>query len=303
MVRKYYGCVQRIVDELKETFGYIIPIENDNDSEGIVMSYLFSESNSEKMNQLICHLLDMDDEEITDCVWKYCPTNAKNYAFNEKLAAFAEKRRVVFEDRLKCRGNIYNRTQDIPFDKGVITPLNDSHRQPLSNAIQEEAKKIKNLRDKLELEAFLGGIESGNRQQGKEPSFAIISDQDGLVGHIKLTKGGYFSLRSSGEKTYNLEYYIMPQHRHKGYAKTALKAFMGALQNHQIIVYQMDPLFCYGVEEVVLPIKMTNALILTDNIPSIKTIESIGEFEKLGTIKWVDDDNVEEAFCYTRIFD
>jgi RimJ/RimL family protein N-acetyltransferase len=57
------------------------------------------------------------------------------------------------------------------------------------------------------------------------------------------------------------------------------------------------------VEEVVLPIKMTNALILTDNIPSIKTIESIGEFEKLGTIKWVDDDNVEEAFCYTRIFD
>ena len=303
-MRRSYGA-KTIISELKEKFDYVIPLEPESGVEGMLMNYIFSESDSEKMNAMIEHLLSLDDDDVNDCIWQNFPQNSQYYKFGETLTKFALERKSVMEECFRRDGNIYNRTPDIPFEKGVITPVCNKHRDILRKSMREEAEKALSERDRFEISCFCDGVNSGNRSNGTEPSFVILNEQGNPVGYIKLSKGGYFSMRPT-VKTYNLEYYTLSEYRRKGYMKLAVKAFIKAASEQRIQVVTEDPLFHYGVETEALPMRMLNALILTDNISSVKTIEAVGGFEKLGTIKWVSktgsEDVIEEAFCYTIVF-
>ena len=299
-------ATETIINELKENFDYTIPLEPEPGAEGMLMNFIFSEGDSGKMNAMVEHLLNLNDEDVNDCIWKNFPQDSQHYKFGETLAKIARERKAVMEECFRRDGNIYNRTPDIPFESGVITPVCNKHRDILRDAMFVDKDNAQTERDRYEIDCFIGGVSNGNRSQGDEPSFVILNESGEPVGYIKLTKGGYFSMRST-VKTFNLEYYTLPEHRRKGYMKQALKAFVRAASEQRIQVVTKDPLFHYGVQTEVLPLKMLNALILKDNASSVKTIEAVGGFEKLGTIKWVSeagfaDDVIEEAFCYTKVF-
>ena len=310
MDKPKHNIAQRIVDAIEDAFDYTIPIDPKEGSEGLILNYIFSERDSEKMNQMVCCLLKLKDYEIKGCVWRNFPLNFENYKLCPELEAFAKKRAAILEEGFHREGNIYNRTLDIPFERGVITPLCKIHKLRLHLAIHKEKRNDLPKDYREEIETIDEGVDIGNCNEGEHHddglSFAILTDNSEMVGYIKLTLGGYFSMRNN-IRTYNLEYYTFPEHRRKGFMKEALGALMQAVSEDKILFVDGDPMFNYFVEPEILSIKILNAIIAKKNVSSIKTIEAVGGFKKQGVIKWAsgyDDANVviDEAVVFTRVF-
>lgn len=207
-----------------------------------------------------------------------------------------------------CRdGNICNKTPDISFERGCITPLCDKHKPFLQRTMRGEWRKTLSEKERSDIESIQCGVEYGNCKGAEALSFVVLNNDKSLVGYFMLTKGGYFSMRDSIE-TYNLEYYTLPEYRKMGYMKGALKAFMLAVQDGKIQYVEDDPILNYFEPSEILPLKVLNVIIQTSNLSSVRTIEAVGGFEKQGTIKWASryDENldmvIDEAFCYIRLF-
>lgn len=139
-------------------------------------------------------------------------------------------------------------------------------------------KKDLSKKERYEIECIKGWVEEGNCNGAEALSFVILNSDESLVGYIKISRGGYFSLRDSID-TYNLEYYTLPEHRKKGYMKEALKAFAQAISDKKVQYYKDDPLLNYVEKPRILPLTVLNAIIDTGNLSSIKTIESVDGFK------------------------
>ena len=310
MVKKD-NVAQRIVKAISDEFDFTIPIDPKDGSEGLILNYIFSERDSEKMNEMVCCLLKLKDYEIKNCIWRNFPLNFENYKLCPELEDFAKKRAAVLEECYHRDGNIYNKTLDIPFEMGVITPICQELKMYLRRAIRVESRSELPKEYCKDIKDIEEAVDIGNCNEGEHHddglSFAILNDNGELAGYIKLTRGGYFSMREN-IRTYNLEYYTMPKHRRKGYMKKALKAFMQAISEDKILFVEDDPMFNYFVEPQIIDLKILNAIIHTSNLSSIKTIEAVEGFKKQGVIKWASgfDENLdvamEEAVVFTRVF-
>ena len=301
------NVAQRIVDAIREAFDCIIPIDPKDGYEGLVLNYIFSERDSEKMNKMVCFLLELNDREIRNCIWRNFPLNIENYKLCPELEDFAKKRAAVLEECYRRDGNICNKTPDISFERGRITPVCKKHKRLLCSEIRFEMANGLSKKERFELDCIKKWIYEGNCKGKEALSFVVLNGDESLVGYIKVSLGGYFSLRDSID-TYNLEYYTLPEHRKNRYMKEALKAFVQAISDRKIQYYKDDPMFNYVEEPRILPLKVLNAVIDTSNLPSIKTIESVGGFEKQNVIRWASnyDENfavvMDEAVVYTRVF-
>lgn len=282
---------------------YDIPIDPVVGTEGLILNYIFSEQDVEKRNKVVCLLLDQNDRDITKLIWQFFPLNIKNYNHCTQLENFAKKRENVLEKAFDRLGNIFNMTPDIPFERGVIIPAYYEHKGHVVDAfLREEPDKG------FDIKSIMDGVNGGNCNGKKELSFAIIMKEDEMmVGYIKMTMADFLS-KDGNTDTYNLEYYTFPGLRHNGYMKDALKAFVRAISESRIQYATENPVLDPSAKVVPLSLKTLNAFIKTDNILSLKTIESIGGFEKQGIVKQtVDYDDghgcvIEDAFCYTRVF-
>lgn len=103
---------ESIVDIVKEEFDLDIPV--DSDDEDILVKYLFSEKNSNRLNKIINHLLGLGDKDITDCIWRYFPLNVESYHFEGLLKDMAEK-------ELKSSRN-FSRTAEISTTRQKASP-------------------------------------------------------------------------------------------------------------------------------------------------------------------------------------
>lgn len=289
-----------IVDIVKEEFNLDIPV--DPDDEDILVKYLFSEKNSNRLNKIINHLLDLGDKDITDCIWRYFPLNVGGYHFEGPLKDMAEKRVKVIEEFFQNGGNLYNKTESITFSKGILMPLGDSHRNKLKQIIEEEASD-ENLppKEQQEISSFSDELSGSNKSEGRQPSFVILDNDENIVGHICISLGAYFSLRSSKD-TYNLSFYTVPGYRGKGFMKAALQALIKAASEKKILILEQNPVIEYDAEVTELPIRLLNAIIYKENIASIKTIQAVGNFEDMGCVKLVRNDNeIDECRIFTLV--
>ena len=294
----YWDVGHRIVRIAKEKLHYDIPL--DADDPDLVVKYVFSEGDPARLNKIVNGLLDEDDK-IIDCLWRYFPLNADGYRFDGKARKFAEKRIKTLREYFANEGNLYNRTRDIPFARGRLTPVTNGHREILLAGIRKDMK-TKNKRDFQEFDCFRNSIECANRQGGRKPSFAVVDDHRGAVGYISIEEGEYFSMRSSAD-TYNFEYYVVPEARREGYMKEAIPPLIQAVADGKIRVLRENPLLAHDAKVERVRIRMLNALIYEDNAASIRTIKSTKLFEENGTIKLVDSKGVvQKVKIFSKIF-
>lgn len=289
-----------IVDIVKEEFNLDIPVEPSD--EDILIKYLFSEKDSVRLNKIVNYLLGMGDKNITDCIWRYFPLNVESYHFEGLLKDMAEKRVKVIKDFFQNDGNIYNKTERIPFSKGILMPLGNSHRNKLKQIIDEEASD-ENLppKEQQEISSFSDELSGSNKSEGTMPSFVILDNDENIVGHICISLGAYFSLRSS-KNTYNLSFYTVPRYRGNGFMKAALQALIKAASEKKILILEQNPVIEYDAEVMELPIRLLNAIIYKENIASIKTIQAVGNFEDMGCVKLVRNDNeIDECRIFTLV--
>ena len=289
-----------IIRIAKEELNYDIPL-SDNDDD-LLVKYIFSEGNSAKLNKIVNHLIEAD-EEIANCIWRYFPLNAEGYKLEGKAKEFAEKRAKVLKEFFSNEGNLFNKTKDIPFGRGYLTPVTNKYREKLLEGIQKDIDDTPDENGKNELRLFYYSVERANRREGKKPSFAVIDNNSGVIGYISLEVCEYFSMRSS-PNTYNLEYYVLPDARRKGYMKEALPPLVQAIADGKILIMQSNPLIEYDTKVEVANIKMLNALIYEDNEASIRSIKSLNLFEDNGTIKLVSeyDGGIDKIRIFSKIF-
>lgn len=302
----------RIVDAVVNNcfdygFDYDIPIDPDDGTEGLILNYIFSERDSEKMNKVVCLLLDQNDPDITKFIWQYFPLNYEKNKLCAQLELFAKKRRTVMEKAFDRLGNIFNMTSDIPFEEGIVVPACYEHKGHVVDAFARECERIQQERG-FDMKSIMDGVGRGNLNGKKELSFAVILKKEGaMVGYIKITMADDLS-KSENTDTYNLEYFTFPESRHKGYMKSALKAFIQAISEKKIQYATENPMLDPSAITIPLSLNALNTFIKTDNLSSLKTIESIGGFEKQGIVKQtIDYDDghgcvTEDSFCYTRVF-
>lgn len=292
-----YSICKEIKKICKKDLDYDIPF--DSYDEGLYVNYIFSGGDSKQINKIVNHLLRQEDFDITNTFWRYFPFNTDGLVFDGLLKDFAEKRKCVLEEHSHYEGNIYNRTKDIPFAKGIITPLRNGHRQILVEEITKEMDAAPNSHERYELSCFCDSVKDANRQHGEKPSFCILNTEGELVAYISLTEGGYFGFRPSSN-TFNLEYYTIPKFRRMGLLKDGLKALLQAIHEGKIHIIKNDPMFTYNAEVQPLKVRLINALVYKDNEASIRSVESLGLFEKMGLVKLAENDNeIKEVVCYT----
>ena len=300
--------VHAVIDNCYEYgIDYDIPIDPIDGTEGLILNYIFSEQDPEKRNKVVCLLLDQNDCDITKLIWQYFPLNCEDYKLCAQLEIFAKKRKKVMEKTFDRLGNVFNMTPDIPFESGVIIPACYEHKGHVVDAFCREHERI--FRERcFDMKRIMDGVKRGNCNGKKELSFAIIIKEDEIMGgYIKLTMADCL-LKDKNTDTYNLEYYTFPDSRRNGYMKDALKSFVRAVLEGRIQYATENPVLDPGAKIAPLSLKTLNAFIKTDNLSGLKTIESIGGFEKQGIVKQtVDYDDghgrvIEDSFCYTKVF-
>lgn len=109
-------------------------------------------------------------------------------------------------------------------------------------------------------------------------SFAILlKDTNEYIGDVIL-------MPYNTDVLYNIEYFIMPEHRHKGYAYEAVQQLLDEVVNDRLIV--LEETVREGVFVETAPnIKCIVATIRADNATSIKFIEKLN-FNKDGILKY-----------------
>lgn len=105
-------------------------------------------------------------------------------------------------------------------------------------------------------------------------SFAILSkDTNEFIGSVALNM-------KRSECVYNIEYYILPEFRRRGYAAEAVSTLIDAARKKELNILQET--IREGVyEEVPADIKCIEAKIHTDNTASIELVKKLG-FELMG---------------------
>lgn len=116
-------------------------------------------------------------------------------------------------------------------------------------------------------------------QKTRKLSFAITTKEGYFIGSVALELMRCDCL-------YNLEYFIMPEYRHKGYAFEAVSRIIDAAQNKSL--YILDETIRYGVYEVKdANIRCIEARTSIDNYPSKALLKKCG-FELYGKIPYFD---------------
>ena len=113
-----------------------------------------------------------------------------------------------------------------------------------------------------------------NGQKDHPLAFAIISKEaDEFIGSVAL------HLIRSG-CVYNIEYYIIPEFRRRGYAEEAVSALIDAAKNKKLYILQ-ETIKDGVYEEVPADIKCIEAKIHIDNTASIELVKKLS-FELMG---------------------
>lgn len=120
---------------VKELFGDAISV--DVAEKAVLVNYVFAVYDVEKLNKLWNFILAK--EGAMDGVWRYFPKlDPDDYPFDGKARMLMDDRNRVILERVHVNGNYYNCTEPIPFSRGTLVPLDNSHRAVLCEEVERE---------------------------------------------------------------------------------------------------------------------------------------------------------------------
>lgn len=275
---------QKILDTLERDLGYKPIFDEPVGKLGLpkVMDAIFREPDPVKLNMVILHLLSAGDAEMAGKVG-YMVATFYSKDIVDKLTTFTAKR--IYYANLYNHTKSGNRTEDIPFSRGIVTASTPKLMSDIKSAMEEEDENAGDDSYGIVIHNFVCCVDEIDSKV--KPSFCVLDEDENLVGYIALCCAangsdpfGIERFGVSSYSAYNLEYYTMPNFRKKGYMKDALSAFLKAVANGGI-QYLKNAVTDYQPVVENLRIKLVYALIGEDNVASQKTIESLGLFELL----------------------
>lgn len=293
---------QALIRILKKNFNH--EVSNEIISCEKIVKTVLNEQNVSKRNEMLSFLLERKQKQLINAIWKNIPIDDDSYFSDEKLKVFIEKRKDILEDHASIG---MNASDAFGFSDYSIVRLNTDQSNELLYAVQSERRSTIDWYD-YEIENFKMSFKDFSKGPfcGSDSglSFAIVSNDYDVMGYIGLDPMKTIGPLTS-KYTYNLSYYMLPQYRGKGLMKAALKTFIKALFDSKICTYYSASRICsrkddYFAEAKPLKIRLLIATAVTENIASIKLIESLN-FEKSGTVKWarkIGEDESDEITDY-----
>lgn len=226
-------------------------------------------------------------EEAQTYLWnKFC-TAIDRYGLREidKNDFSAEELKFLKSIKTNCANNkrLYGANADInrninrqiETDRLILTPFNEDLNDQYREFFQQHPDEFERYYD---LEADEKRISYSCKPITGNLHFAILlKDTKEYIGVVALDE--HYT-----DVIYNLEYFIMPNHRQKGYACEAVQQLIDEAFNNRLFILEET------IREEVFkkthpPIRCIVAQINIDNEPSIKCIEKFG-FNKDGVLKF-----------------
>jgi len=189
--------------------------------------------------------------------------------FTENEIAFIQSMAETYSVFTSKYGKNYssrtNINAKIKTSRLTLSPYNDAldkeYRDYFSNNQAEYEKYYLSEYDEYTFYVF--------NSQIRPLSFAILSkDTNEFIGSVAINM-----IRS--DCVYNIEYYIIPEFRRRGYAEEAVSALIDAAKNKKLYILQ-ETIKDGVYEEVPADIKCIEAKTNTDNEASIRLVKSLG---------------------------
>lgn len=242
-----------------------------------LLNSLFQETDQVKLNARVLDLLSAGDLKMAEIIAIKMPKDVR-----EALTSPA-KERLEFVDMFR-RTKSGNRTKDIPFSRGRIVASGPKYMSIVQEAMIDEANCLDDGWYSDEILEFIKNTD--DTDDWKKPTYIVLNEKDDVVGYIALTmneRNDVFwesTCNVESQKTYNLEYYTMPNFRKKGFMKDALSVFLEAISKGAL-QYQSNAVCEREIEMIDYPMSLIYAEVRKANLASIKTVESLGKFELL----------------------
>lgn len=198
------------------------------------------------------NLEEMDKADFSAEEWQLLESIAKAYqAYRERNGAFC------------CNRNI---NRQIETDRLVLTTYNEELNNRYIDFFTQHPDEYERYYG-LEYDEKIIGYNCNPIKRNL--TFAVLLKKTKeFIGSVALTE------QNSGAQ-YNLEYFTMPEHRQKGYAREAVQRLIDEAFNDKLII--VEETVREGVfNQAHPPIGCIIAQIVTTNEPSIKFIEKLG---------------------------
>ena len=230
-----------------------------------IFQWLFAQGEDAKTFLWNSLFLEIEDEEIE---------GGKKVGLSQEEIAFLSKIKKT-RDRLDAEMD----TEGDPSWRNINDPLAASRitLRPYDMALVNAyyAHFVSNPEEFCNYYSLDSMRGSGWQYQNNRPfAFAVVSNESGdFIGSVALHP-------EDEPGVYNIEWYIVPEERGKGYAKEAFGRLLSAIRDSEL-KYNRKAVR-RGVYEVCVPdIKVLHAEAREDNLPSAKLAEALG-FEFIG---------------------
>ena len=212
---------------------------------------------------------------------------------------FTQDELKFFNEMFSYHKNFKKKYGDHVYNKFNINKIIETSRlilKPYDNELNKQYNDYF-IKNKKEYEKYYGreynevDISTFCNPQYKQLFFAVIlKETNEYIGNV--------GLEEMNQLKYNIEYYIMPKHRKKGYAFEALQEVLKLVYNKKLLILSNSILD--GVySKTHLNIKCISAWVNSSNVASIKLLEKLG-FKKDGVLKY--DREFYDEFMDTVVY-
>lgn len=270
---------KKIIEPLEHGLGYKFSFDAPASELSLddVLNALSREPDPVKLNFVVLFLLSAGGLKTAVSVCQKIPE-----AIKDRLTPVVLERIEFIKMYLNTMSG--NRTRDIPFARGCVVACTPDHLVAVKTAMCAEVEKAEDGWYKENIQSFINYMDI--KDHWDKPCFSVMDGDGNLVGYIALAQSRWRDdfwdkyCNTGFASAFNLEYYTMPDYRNKGYMKEALPAFLKAV-TAGALRYQENEALDLLPEMTEYTISLVYAIIERQNVPSIKTIESLGLFELL----------------------
>ncbi len=240
----------------------------------------------EQARDIIEILLKDGGEDVYWFIWD----NMSFVGFLNRIDNPGELTKQLRERYKKARNDYYNLpyhvSDPVTTERLRLAPMDDAVAEYLKDEIKKEG----------ESEDFVNSLNL--HLEAPRIFFSITDINDNKpIGYIGLTLLERFGAAFS-ESTCNLEYYITPEARRKGYLKEAAQKVIEMAFDRKTTV-QNEGRHSYVMEKTNLLVKMIKIMCDVNNLASYKCAVSLG-FKEEGTLSFVKNGEIYQEYVMSK---
>ena len=241
---------------------------------------------SDDVSEIIECLITSENEEVYWFLWDKL-MNVINDIENpcEATQKMLEKFKKEY---VNWQNTVFNATEPVYTERLILSPMDNESSEILQKTVEDEGEAF----------GFIGSLRIFANTD--RVNFKIQrSDTNELIGYIALCHNKSWGACHT-DFTYNIEYYITPKNRRKGYLTEAVKKICELISDKQIKV-RNDFEHKYIITEMQLRIDMIKLTCNEENIASRNCAKTLG-FEYEGTLSFILDDKIYRSCIFSKIF-